>query len=415
MRWHLIFVYLFIAIITYGQDEVTIDARKHITELTSKKYSGRGYVKNGDRKAADYIANYFRKKNVKTFSKGYFQYFEFPVNTFPGKATLSIDKQDLIPGEDYIFHYACSSVNKEFKLEAFESIEQLGKEAASKIIYIDLTTQNDSIKKIINELVTSSKYSCGGLILLTEKLTWSVATSQMPKPVIYVLKNKFIQGNYININVKANFIDRHKASNVIGYIEGSYNRDSFIVITAHYDHLGMMGKKAIFHGANDNASGVSMLLSLVDYYSVNKPIYNVVFISFAGEEAGLIGSKYYTLNPIFPLKQIKFLINLDLMGTGDEGIMVVNATEYPHAFELLEKNNEKSKLLPAIKKRGKAANSDHYWFSERGVPSFFIYTLGGIKAYHDVYDIEPTLPLTEFADIRKLLIDFISEVTHATY
>ena len=56
--------------------------------------------------------------------------------------------------------------------------------------------------------------------------------------------------------------------------------------------------------------------------------------------------------------------------------------------------------------RGKAKNSDHYWFTEKGVPSFFIYTLGGIKAYHDIYDRPETLPLTKFAEVYKLLLEF---------
>ena len=62
--------------------------------------------------------------------------------------------------------------------------------------------------------------------------------------------------------------------------------------------------------------------------------------------------------------------------------------------------------MSQIKQRGKAANSDHYWFSEKGVPCFFIYTLGGTTSYHDVYDVEKTLPLSDYSDVGKLLIDF---------
>jgi len=62
--------------------------------------------------------------------------------------------------------------------------------------------------------------------------------------------------------------------------------------------------------------------------------------------------------------------------------------------------------MPLVKPRGKAANSDHYWFTEKGVPAFFIYTMGGIKAYHDVYDVAATLPLTKYEELRKLLIAF---------
>src|SRR6185295_17501176 len=105
----------------------------------------------------------------------------------------------------------------------------------------------------------------------------------------------------------------------------------------------------------------------------NQPGCSIVFIAFAGEEAGLIGSKYYTDHPLFPLARIKFLINLDLLGTGDDGMMVVNATEYPNQFHLLDSINSVHQFLPKLGQRGKAKNSDHYYFTEHAVPSFFFY------------------------------------------
>ena len=109
------------------------------------------------------------------------------------------------------------------------------------------------------------------------------------------------------------------------------------------------------------------------------------------------------------LQKIKFLTNLDLLGTGDDGAMVVNAHTFTNDFEKLNTINENKQYLKQLKKRGKAANSDHYWFTEKGVPSFFIYTMGGIQAYHDIYDVEKTLPLTDYVDACKLLIDFYNQ------
>jgi hypothetical protein len=90
--------------------------------------------------------------------------------------------------------------------------------------------------------------------------------------------------------------------------------------------------------------------------------------------------------------------------------MVVNGAVFTNQFSKLQSINAKNNYLKEIKKRGKAQNSDHYWFTEIGVPSFFIYTLGGIKAYHDIYDVESTLPLTEFVDVFKLLTEFVNEL-----
>jgi len=96
-----------------------------------------------------------------------------------------------------------------------------------------------------------------------------------------------------------------------------------------------------------------------------------------------------------------------MVGTGGEGITVVNGRVLPHAYDKLVQLNEKGHYLPGIKARGKAANSDHYFFSEKGVKAFFIYTRGGPPWYHDVNDRPETLPLTEFNDLFNLLVDFV--------
>jgi Zn-dependent M28 family amino/carboxypeptidase len=167
-----------------------------------------------------------------------------------------------------------------------------------------------------------------------------------------------------------------------------------------------MGNKTYFPGANDNASGISFLLSLAKYYAANPQPYTMAFICFAGEEAGLLGSKYFTEYPLLALQKIRFLINVDMVGTGETGITVVNATIHQKEFSLLNQLNDKNKYLKKINSRGKAANSDHYFFTEKDVPAFFIYTTGGISAYHDIYDRSKTLPLTEYQDLFKLFVDF---------
>src|SRR5699024_4573068 len=104
-----------------------------------------------------------------------------------------------------------------------------------------------------------------------------------------------------------------------GVLPSSKKDADTLVFTAHYDHLGMMGKKAMFPGGNDNASGTSMLLSMAHYFQQNPSDYHLIFIAFAGEEVGLLGSKYFVENKSISLSSIHFLINLDIMGSGEEG------------------------------------------------------------------------------------------------
>ena len=248
------------------------------------------------------------------------------------------------------------------------------------------------------------------MILTDEKLTWSGSTELFFKPC-FTIKASVLSEPITSIEIFAEnkFLKNHQTQNVIGYLEGT-KKDSMLVFTAHYDHLGMMGNETMFPGANDNASGVSLLLNLVKHFATNTPEYTVVFIAFAAEEIGLIGSKYYTEHPLFPLSNIKFLINFDLAGTGDDGIQVVNGKIYQQKFDVLTKLNDQGKLLKQIKIRGEACNSDHCMFHAKGVRCFFIYTLGGIQAYHDVYDRAETLPLTDYQDYFTLLVKFIDKL-----
>jgi len=178
------------------------------------------------------------------------------------------------------------------------------------------------------------------------------------------------------------------------------------MFSAHYDHLGQMGS-AIFRGANDNASGVAMLLTLAEYYGENQPKFDTYFLFTTAEEIGLLGSRYFIENAPFDLGKIRLLVNLDMVGTGDEGITVVNAKKHNRYFELLQKLNKDR--ITNIKARGEACNSDHCFFDQIGVPAVFIYTLGGKQAYHDVYDNGEGLSLDAFDELHDLIIESLNQ------
>ena len=352
-------------------------ARSIVDTLTSTAFWGRGYIKDGMKKAAQYLSDQFTAQRLLPLKgSSFFQSFSYPVNTFPGKMEVSINGITLQPGVDFIVSEESSGFKGHLKLEKKDSTH-----------YINIA------EKVIVEV--------------KDKLTWSVSNVATDYTSILVDKKAVMDDpSTIDLTIENKFISSFKASNVVGYIKGSEQPDSFVVFTAHYDHLGGMGADTYFPGANDNASGISLLLGLAKHYAENPPRYSVVFICFAGEEAGLLGSKYFTEQPLLSLQKIRFLTNVDLVGTGNEGITVVNATEFTKEFSWLKQINQDENLLVKINARAKAANSDHYWFTEKGVPAFFIYTLGGIKAYHDVFDKAATLPLKEYEDLLKLIIGF---------
>ena len=129
-----------------------------------------------------------------------------------------------------------------------------------------------------------------------------------------------------------------------------------------------------------------------------------MFIALTGEEVGLFGSKYFVDNPIIDLKKIKFLINLDMVGTGSSGISVVNATIFKEQFNKLKQINDDNNFITNISQRGAACNSDHCPFFEKGVPSFFIYTTGKeFNEYHNTKDKADSIPLTAYEGLFNLI------------
>jgi aminopeptidase YwaD len=382
----LFFAICFFSIYGFVVSQDLMYTKTIIADLTSEKFHGRGYVKNGCNKAGKFLEKQFKQIGLKPiYDKGYKQTFHFSVNTFPKKVQLTVNGKALIPGKDFILNAGSAAYSGSADLVLDDN----------KLLYKnDLTYCSlKLVKKLTFTAEQIQSKTTEFLVLLDSNVAWQ--------------KESAIK---VNAQIDAKWLPDFEVFNVLGKVDGTSKSDSTIVISAHYDHLGRMGQSVYFPGANDNASGVSMLLNLAKAIQAKPIKYNVVFILFAGEEIGLLGSKYFTENPLLDLSKIKFLVNLDLNGTGDEGATVVNSTVFKAQFNLLKAINDQQKLLPQLKTRGKAANSDHYWFSEKGVPAFFIYTMGGISAYHDIYDKAETLPLTKYKELHQLLLSFIQQL-----
>ena len=421
MRYGFLFACLLLAQSVMSQDMEY--ARKVVDDLCADDMAGRGYVEDGDNAAAYYIEQELKDNDIRAWAYNYYQTFNLSVNTFPGKVKLSVDGKQLEAGKDFLVEASSPSVRGKYELMYVSELPQItpsGRVVDSTASYKGFVVLADSLIAKLPPPIRMAllkgfkKAGAKGIIRLSDtKLTWTVSKQQATIPQFIVKRDAWnSEAKQVELDVKAHFEKKHRTQNVVAFIEGSQHPDKFIVFTAHYDHLGKMGKDVVFRGANDNASGVSMLLNLAKHYSIeeNKPRYSIAFIAFAGEELGLEGSMHYVKNPVFPLADIKFLINLDILGTGDEGVTVVNGAVHKTEFAALKGINEQNGYLKEVKKRGKAAISDHYPFSEAGVPCFYIYTMGGIQAYHDVYDIPETLPLTEFGNVFRLLTDFVGRL-----
>ncbi len=384
--------------------------KRIINDLCASDMDGRGYVNDGVNKAADYLAEEFDKIGLERMGRSYFQRYSFPVNTFPTNITCTLDNKVLEVGRDFLLSPASGNCNGTYSLQHFDL-----KDSIENILFDKYRegTNNYNNVCILKNAPKDLTYNNPNIEIksMKSKLMHSISNTSSNKCELIFHDSVIHNTDKLNIKAQHKLIDRFNCKNVIGYIPAKKrkNRNKYIVFTGHYDHLGRLGQ-AIFPGASDNASGISMLLNLAKYYANRDNDYSIVFILFSGEEAGLIGSQYFTSHPTFNINNIKALINLDIMGSAEEGVTVVNATEFPRLFNTLTRANKRGSHLPFVKSRGKAANSDHYFFSEMGIPAFFLYSNGGPGYYHDIMDKPETLPLTNYSGVYNLLIDFVEKL-----
>lgn len=410
----LFFILVFAGLSSFAQEN---KVQHYLDTLCSPYMAGRGYVDSGHYKAAEFIADEFKKIGLSPIGKSYFQKFPIDVNTFPGELKIKMRGNDFLEGRDFIP----------------KSFSGPGKKRR-KIVRLDTLIFTDSIaaklflsERLDNRILVYSKRDYSRLaelpyeyvekaftsiatIELKEKLTASYSSKQYSGASFEMLDSLFDKRARrlkfeINPRLKKNLITQ----NIIGYLPSKSKSEDYVLISAHYDHLGKMDN-AYFPGANDNASGVAMILDLARYYADkgNDLNYNLFFIAFGAEELGLLGSEYFVKNSPVNLKNIRFVMNLDLMGNGEDGITIVNGSVFEKEMSIVDSINSTNNYLPVIKKRGKAANSDHYHFSERGVPAFFIYTMGGKPWYHDVYDTPDKLTLAKYEQIQELIKTFLA-------
>ncbi|MDZ7742621.1 MAG: M28 family peptidase [Bacteroidota bacterium] len=329
---------------------------------------------------------------------------------------FAIDGQQLVAGREFVAAAFSPSASGTF--DVFHFLQ----DSASKTDVLAFTSKHDLSGKflLIHNKVkdTVLKYlteiPAGLMILRDKQLIWKVSDAfrEGRFPVIYVHTDLDpAKIGRVSVNIDSKYKEDYQTQNVMAWVPGKKHPEKFIFLTAHYDHLGRMGKDVYFPGANDNASGTAMILDLARYFSQpgNQPDYSIGFIAFAAEEAGLLGSAYAAEHPPVDLENIEFLVNLDMVGTGSEGITIVNGKQLPDAFAVFQKINDDKGYLKEVKARGESCNSDHCMFYKKGVPAVFIYTRGKeFMEYHNQDDVAEALPLTRYEDLFKLLLDFVN-------
>jgi Zn-dependent M28 family amino/carboxypeptidase len=207
--------------------------------------------------------------------------------------------------------------------------------------------------------------------------------------------------------------------NVIGILPGSdpVLKDSYVLVTAHYDHLGMKGTgdgDRIYNGADDDGSGTVSVIEIANALAALKkhPSRTIVFMTFFGEEEGLIGSEYYVHHPVFPLAKTVADVNLEQLGRTDstKGKQLGNAAPTGYGYSSMIDTFRAAGEQTGVKIYNAAADSDRYFadsdnlpFAEAGIPAHSFCVAFEFPDYHAVGDEWQKIDYDNMAKVDRML------------
>ena len=389
-----------------------------IKELSSSKYQGRGYAKDGANKAGKFLQKEYEKAGV---DEVIIQPFKLDINTFGGKMEMSADGKKLRPGIDFSMREYSPDVHGKFPVYHVDTLNfnperifaDLAKPEYANCLVACEFWFTYRHKEVFSRLQKNGECPNAGLIY-----TWAAPIKFfkaygdhiVDKPIIWVTPEAIEGVKNVSVDVDNKFLKDYECFNVIAKVAGQ-RHDSCYVFTAHYDHIGNLGKKVFYAGANDNASGTAAVVSLAEYYAKNRPPYDMYFLAFSGEDANLRGSNWYVEHPIVPLEQIKYLFNIDMIGDNNPVQYCEVSDEGMRGFSLFEHINKGKNYFKELHRGELAANSDHYPFAVRHVPCIFLENEKGdaFQYYHTIFDTYETVHFDSYEPIFKMVRDFIEQ------
>jgi len=440
-----------------AREVTTAELQYHIKYLSSDSLRGRRTGTVGDSLAAEYIRNEFTSFGLVPLSGDGFQRFSVTSNLVAGKNnSLSIDGKSYDQGNDFMpFAFSSGSAGEEeiifagygfmidedsLKWNDYKRVDVKGKwvlllradPEAEKSVSPFIPYSSDRGKALLAE----DMGACG--VLLVSGATFdpmdtfeSLNPDDFPlgipafrikrevadlilqdhKTTVTYLEKKLNESrkpasfNTGSIAVAQSEITREMKGtrNVVMMLPGEDEvlRNEFIILGAHFDHLGMGGKGsssmagdtvAVHHGADDNASGVGLMLELAEKFASTKGSHkrSMIFIAFSGEEQGLLGSRYYAENPSIDLSKVNAMINLDMVGRLPESkVLQISGVGTAEGLqELVTSKNDTSLISLAFSEEG-SGRSDHTSFYSKNIPVLFYFT-GAHSDYHkpgDTWDL----------------------------
>ena len=308
----------------------------------------------------------------------------------------------------------------------------------SSLIYSCNSTQNKTVTKkdklVYANTITAQDLKKHLYIYAGDEMEGRMTGSKGQRMAAEYLRNFYmdeaiaspIEKNNYYQSIPASFFEGRKdpqpSENVIAYIKGSENPDELIVLSAHLDHVGMDSEGNVFNGADDDGSGTVAIMEIAQAFQQavkdgNPPKRSILFLHVTAEEIGLYGSRYYTENPIFPLKNTVANLNIDMIGRIDpdkkdnpEYIYLIGSNKLSQELQDVSTAiNDKYTKLELDYKYDDPDDpnrfyyrSDHYNFAKNNVPIIFYFN-GVHEDYHKITDTPDKIEYDLLAKRTKLI------------
>ena len=412
-------------------DHISADSlRGHLSFIASDALEGRNTPSSGLNIAGEYIAAQFRRAGLEPAVKGdYFQYADFvEVTRNPDGVqfeigTAHVPKEQVTVSSRQAINISGAPL---FKLSGGDP------DAASIEGKVILGTMSDYRRREALE-----KLRPAAIVLFSKSerrsrsATYLLDAEQLrnPRPALIIVNDpaalKVFEGlstgackvNFA-VSAPAPLEKPVKLRNVVGLLRGSDPalNDSYILVTAHYDHLGVKPDgegDRIYNGANDDGSGTVSVVELASALATMKPRLkrSIVFMTFFGEEEGLLGSQYYARHPLFPIEKTIAEVNLEQVGRTDDagGPQLASATftgfdftDLPSIFEAAG-NATGVKVYKSGDSDSYFARSDNQSLADHGVPAHTLAVSLVFPDYHKVSDEWEKIDYTNMAKVNRMV------------
>lgn len=459
---------------------ITHDELLGITSrLTADDFAGRGTGTGNDTLAAAYIERELIKAKLKPFTGDGLQRFSVNVSAESGKANrLKINGNELVPGTDFIplamtansslnadvafCGYGFMTANDSMQWNDYQGIDLKGKWALILRGYPESNAAASAYSTLSSDRmkVMSAKENGAAGVLLVSGEEWDAADnldkparseSSAGIPVIQIKRGVAdtilkASGKSLkelektaNTNLRPDsFMTASTAdgeaevvakdastANVVMVIEGAKIKDEYVIVGAHFDHLGMGGPGsssriqdtiAIHSGADDNASGVALMIELAEKLSADRKKHarSILFVAFSGEEMGLLGSKYFVENMGINPSAVNLMVNLDMVGRMKEGngLQVGGVGTAAGLRDTVLSLNDTTLLSLSFTDEGYGP-SDHSSFYGKNIPVLFI-TTGAHLDYHTPFDTFDKLNYAGMVRIGNLMYKIVTAAANDT-